>query len=903
MRMIEEYLAHPQVGCNPSEKTAFQIRRGGVWRIWTYRDVWKSACAAAAQLRAYGLQPGERVALCGDNSPEWVLAYLGVYLAGGVVVPLDAQYGKPELRNLLAFARCRAAIAVPEKACILESIRADVGLGCIIVLAEGWPPPVAPLLEPLPRHADEQMAVIYTSGTTGEPKGVCLSVGNITANCAALLQASDVTATDVVLCLLPLHHCYAMTASVLAPLMGGCAITFCASLRGPDILAAIRETGVTVAPVVPRFLEGFERGIREKLQAAPWPSRVMARLLASTARRLRRWSGWNPGRLFFPEVHAAFGPQLRYFVSGGARLEPDLAERLMDFGLSVVEGYGLTEAAPVVTLNPVRQPRVGSVGRPLPGVEVQIDSPDAEGVGEVLVRGPNVMLGYDQRPDETAKVLRDGWLHTGDLGYLDDEGFLHITGRVKEVIVLPSGKKIYPEDVERHYQQSPLVKEICVTAVERADGRVERLRAVVVPDMEEIRRRGIISIQDEVRREISRLSQLLPSWMRLATEVKITRGELPRTPMGKLRRGEIQRVQLDEVLAGASVGLHPEEEALLATPAAQKVIARVREITGYQGPITPVQHLELDLGLDSLNLVELAVMLQEEFRVAIPLENLGDVATVGDVLRLLPRAQAVSGLQGGEVRWADRLRQRLHPPLPELFPLERGWLERGCVDAVRHVAFRVAQALFPLAVQGSRHLPAHGPFLLCPTHSSFLDAVLIFLCLPDEHAERVFFLGAEEFFRTRLMRRVARAGRVIPTATRETVLPSLQRAAEALELGYSVCIFPEGAITRDGYLQPPRPGAGILACELGVPIVPVLIRGTYDILSYAHPGFRLRPVGVTFGEPIRPPPGTGFTQADYAALMSAWQRAIVCLRDADDAAPSRTAGRSPRIRAERAAHE
>jgi long-chain acyl-CoA synthetase len=221
------------------------------------------------------------------------------------------------------------------------------------------------------------------------------------------------------------------------------------------------------------------------------------------------------------------------------------------------------------------------------------------------------------------------------------------------------------------------------------------------------------------------------------------------------------------------------------------------------------------------------------------------------------------------------------------------------LNFLRHTATALSKRIFPMDVRGLENLPAHGAYLLCPSHSSLIDAVLVYMVLPDPLMEKTFFLGAAEYFESSLMRWLGRAGRVIPTATTDTVLLSLQRAAEVLRMGKSLCIFPEGHITRDGYLQRPRPGAAILACELGVPMIPVLVRGTYEILSYAHPGFRFRPIGLTFGESIRPPVKEKYENSDYAGLMSVWQQTLVRLRLEDDASGSRTAGKSPRISKEK----
>jgi long-chain acyl-CoA synthetase len=863
---------------------ALRAKRGGAYREWSYGEVWSRALSAVSSLRAAGVRPGDQVALHGENSPEWVLAYLAVYMAGGVVVPLDAQYGALELRVILEFAECRAVICPGGKRGIVEAVSHAQVIDLDESFFSGSPS------EPCRRQSDQLMAVLYTSGTTGDPKGVCLTVGNITSNVESLLQLGLVRPDDTFLSILPLHHAYALTTSVLVPLAAGISITICTSLRGPDITAAIRETNVTVVPCVPRLAEGFDRVIMEGVSRASRMRRWVFAAMTRLSRRVRRLTGWNPGRALFRSVHREFGPQFRFFVSGGAKLDPEAAERLLDLGLAVIEGYGLTETAPVVTLNPTDGIRLGTVGWPIPGVEVRISHPSTEGVGEVIVHGPNVMQGYDRRQAETAGVLREGWLYTGDLGFMDDEGYLHITGRAKEVIVLSNGKNVYPEDIERVLDRSPLVKETCVLAVERSNGRTERLCAIVVPDLDELRRRGSTSARDDLRRGLTTLSQSLPSWMRVA-ELKLVSKALPRTRLGKLRRAEIQRMAIRELPPDAAVQ-SPEDEALMTTAQVQRILARLRQVSGYQGEIAPQHHLELDLGVDSLARVELVVALEQEFGCNITEDEVGHIGSVRD---LLVRVSGEAREPSDERRWGDMLAARESPPLGELFGLERGKLASAAVHGMRRFALRISQRAYPFDVRGVERLPKRDPFLLCPTHASFIDSALIIMALPDDIAERMFFMGAEEFFRSAFMRRLARVGRVIPTGTSSTVLASMRRAAEALEMGRSVCIFPEGGISRDGYLQPHRAGAGILACEMRVAIVPALIRGSYDIMSYTHPGFRLRPVGVTFGAPITPPGNARNGHGDYISAMAEWRRAIAALRAEDDCGGGPTAGRSPRI--------
>lgn len=874
------------------DRVAFRAPGGEGYREWTYSGVWSAVSSGVGALRGEGLQPGDRVALYGENAPEWVLAYLAIHLAGGVVIPMDAQYGTRELNTLLRFSGatrmlCGASLRKRAEEGSLETPIRDVV--DIEDFVGGRPGDAATDEFPCRTPAD-LMAIIFTSGTTGEPKGVRLTDGNILSNLETLRTLRLIRPEDNLLCLLPLHHAYAMNAAVLVPLVTGASMTFCPSLNGPDILQAMRDTSVTILPAVPKLLEGFHRAIFKKVEQAPKMRRAAFRLLRRLSHGIRRGLGWNPGRWFFAPIHRLFGPAFRFFACGGAKLDAALANDFLDLGLPVVEGYGLTETSPVVTFNTPDRPRPGSVGKALPGVELRIENPGEDGAGEILVRGPNVMDGYDQRPDETAKVIRDGWFHTGDLGTLDRDGFLTITGRAKEVIVMSSGKNVYPEEVEHHYEQCPLVKEVCVIPDASPDGRVNRLAALVVPDLEELRRRKIVSVRASILLAFTEIGQNLPSYMRL-TRFETVQGEFPRTRLGKLRRAEIQASAFRRVEEAAPSPLSDEEQALMEVPGAHALIERIQSLSESAGDLRPSSHLELDAGLDSLARVELDNILEREFGVRIPPEEIPRISTVGDLLRRLSGGH----LGRGDVAWREILAERVHPPMESLFNLRRGPAARAGVALARGPLRAVLRFGFRLDVQGLGNLPEHGPYLLCPTHASRIDGALIYLALNARHIENLTFLGAEQYFQSPLMRRIGRIARVIPTATTDTVRSSLQRAAEALCLGRSVCLFPEGQISRDGYLHPPRLGAGMLACELRVPVVPVLIRGSFQTLSFAHPRLRIVPLGLSVAPPIPPPDSPSPTPKVYADVTHAWLQAVIQLRHDDDQAHSRTAGLSPRI--------
>ncbi len=314
-------------------------------------------------------------------------------------------------------------------------------------------------------------------------------------NAKALAQSGVGSAEDRFLAILPLHHAYSFMVTGLVPLLLGAQITFLPSLKGPALLECMREARITFLVGVPQVFAMVRRRILEGINRRPMPVRLLAQLLLAFAGVVRRHTTVNLSRLLFATVPRQFGPSLRLLVSGGARLDKEVARDLFCLGFTLLEGYGLTETAPVVTFTPLAKPKLGSVGEPIPGVEVRVVKPDAAGVGEVGRQRSERNARYDANPQATADAIRDGWFCTGDLGYLDQDGALFLTGRAKELIVTARGKNIVPEEIEAHYQLSPAIGEICIVGAVRAGKGGEGLHAVVVPNFEYVKTLRIVDIR------------------------------------------------------------------------------------------------------------------------------------------------------------------------------------------------------------------------------------------------------------------------------------------------------------------------------------------------------------------------------------------------------------------------
>ena len=833
---------------NP-ENSAVQLKEGEAYRRLSYSELITAVASAARAFQQQGIEKGDRVAILSENRPEWIIAYLAVTALGAVAVPLDAQLTDREVAVLLANAGAKAA-------CVSASTRQKLPRDGAVIVVSFDPGDGVLFREMLSRHpgvplppapaAGDLAAILYTSGTTGDPKGVMLSHGNLAANCASAIKLNIVYPPDNLLCLLPLHHTYPAMACMLLPLSLGATVTMLNSLKGPDIIACMQETGVSVLVGVPQLLTALRRAIFDQIDRNPLPLRMVAKALLVLSGLIRKAAGVNVGKALFGRVHAKFGPRFRLFASGGARLDPDVFTDMTDLGFMVIEAYGLTETSPAATFNPAGRQKAGSIGVPIPDVEVRIADPDGSGMGELAIRGPNVMLGYYQRPDATAEVIRDGWFYTGDLGYRDRDGYYFITGRSKEMIVLASGKKVFPDELEKFYRQLPSIKEICLVQTGRG------LEAAVVPDFEYLRKMNIANARETIAFEIEDLQKDLPPYRRVMG-VKVFKESLPVTRLGKLKRAKVKELYEqggDRVEKAA----HDEDRDLLDTDAGRKVLACLAPFSAKKA-IVPDDNLEIDLGLDSLSRVELVVSLERSFGRALPESFGSEIFTVRDaVLRLRSLLDEGPAEQGTQVRltWAEILAQEPSDEAKALVRVDRSAL---CV-----LAWSAGRALFKVffllygrrSVRGAENLPKRGPYLITPNHLSNADAFVLNTALPSSIAGQAFYLGDTKFFGGPISSRIAPYLQVIPVDMETKLYNALQLSAHVLRQGRILCVFPEGSRSRDGKMKDFKKGVGIIAKELNVPLVPVAITGTYEMM---RPGVLIpRPakVSVTFGRPVRP---------------------------------------------------
>jgi long-chain acyl-CoA synthetase len=848
------------------DQNALEVISDAGRESFSYRRVGDEAGKIGRFLERSGIRPGDAVGILMENHPRWGIAFLAAHSAGAVIVPLDVLHSAETLAGLIRHAECKFLIVSQRQAPAWRQIAGHLPSplptlvagekieGCAewdAVLEEpdgGGPPPLAP------RQLDDDLAIIYTSGTTGNPKGVVLTQRNVYRNVVEILKVIHARQSDHFLSVLPLYHVFALMTNFIIPLYLGARVTYLLSLEAQRVLKCFQEEGITIFVCVPQFYTLVYRRILQQVESQGFFKRMVFRRLLRLSRFANEHLGFNPGRFLFRPVHERFGRKLRFLGVGGARFDRETAETFRDLGFNLVQAFGMSETAALATVAPPRGRLVGTVGRPLPHTEIRIAEPDEHGIGEVLVRGENVMKGYLKNPAATAEALKDGWLHTGDLGYIDRNGCLLITGRKKDVIVLSSGKNIYPEEVEHFYLSNcPLMKEICVLGMPggpEASGE-ERLHAVIVPDVDYLKANQIVNAHDAIRWQLETLSQRLPGYKRVHS-FQIRMEPLPVTTTRKLKRFQIQKEVMERSLARAEA---PPEEGAPETPLEEKLFEQIRRMKSGAS-VGRKMSLELDLGFTSLERVELLANVQEAFAVRIADEEAAQILTLKDLVELLDEklGTAPAGAEEARLSWSELLAAPLEPAqLETLNDIlgRRRWFEPLYCLIARCVRL-LGWILFRLKFRGLANLPREYPFVICPNHASYIDPFVLACGLPNRVLRRLFFLGGSEHFTGRVRRFLGKLAKVVPISPGQGLQGSLRLAAEGLRRGMVLLVFPEGERSIDGRLKTFRKGPAILASELGAPIVPAGISGAYEVWRRGSDQIRLRAVSVAFGRPIKP---------------------------------------------------
>jgi long-chain acyl-CoA synthetase len=824
---------------------------------------------------------GDRVALIGENHPNWAIAYLGIIYRGAVVTPMDPGATTQALAAFLKGSEAKLAFVSPDSVDKFRAACEQIG-GNIRAVAlrpfthgnglghfEEWaqtPTPQEFIDAPPPAKPEDLAILIYTSGTTGTPKAVPLSHGNIYAESSKVQEVMHISDREVILSLLPLFHAYSQIVNLWLAAIIGARVVYLAELSSAGIERGLKEGGATTLVGVPRLWYLFHKKIFDAVHVRPAPVRILFRLMLALNGVLRDWLGLNAGRFFFKPIHRSFGGKLRLAVSAGASFDENVARDFHRLGFTILQGYGLTETSGAATVTRFEDNKIGSVGTPLNGIEVKIDEPNPEGIGEVLIRGPVVMSGYYRDPEANRAVFTsDGWFRSGDLGRFDRQGHLYIVGRKKDVIKLPSGKNVFPEDVEAHYEHSPFVSEVCVLGVKDESSQfkgAEKLCGVVVPNFDYLRAQHIGNAREWVVWELENLGRELPEYQRVHDFV-LRAEPLPRTNTRKIRRFEL-RTQLEELKAREGNGREPKkivrseaDQELMESTAGRVVTAAIKQHVRDIELLGPQMNFEIDLGLDSLARAECFASVEQTLGIELQPEEVSVAQTVGELVKLanakISGKLPAVGQTTADFQWRDVL-AGTSEELPEVAQLLK---PKPGLALFAYVALQLiylfARVLFRMEVKGVEVLTQlKPPYLICPNHQSFIDPFLVCSTYPRPVLKDIFHVGASMYFANAAMAQLARLINVVPIDPDVQLLRAMRAGAAGLRAAKVLNIYPEGQRSFDGQLHEFKKGAGILATELKLPIVPVALDGTYRIWPRKSWRFRLAKVTISFGQPINP---------------------------------------------------
>ncbi len=834
-----------------SDRVALRME-GAVKERLTYGELRALSDRVAGFLAAAGVGKGDRVILSGENRPEWAVAFFGILRAGAAVVPVDPKLSGPEIANVWRSSGARVALVTDQTADALPDLAAlavtAVPGARLVLLGEALRhagPPAAPardragrprlahLHERHHRHAQGRDAL---PPELRQPGGEALHGLRPRAGRRHALGAAA-----------PPHLRVHLRAPGAALARRGGGVPRRAHRR-PHRRGASRRAGSPPWSACPRSGRCSTAASRRRWPPSPgWCSRPSRRSSGGTPRCATPPSAGTWARRLFWPVHRRFGGRLRILVSGGSALDPEVQKAFRELGFDLYEGYGLTEAAPVLAVSkPDADAPAGSVGPALPGVELRIAEPDASGVGEVLARGPNVMLGYWRGgeaagvdPELTAEVLEGGWLRTGDLGRLDAAGNLTLVGRKKDLILDANGKNVYPDEVEERYRAPDLIKELCVVGL--PEGSAEKVAMIVVPAYGE---RDRAEVRAEVEAHVRAVTASLPFHQR----VKIWHvfdGELPKTSTRKVKR-PLVREELLRLEAAAARGRRAREEAGGARGDGWLLDLVADVARRPRAEISDASLLQADLGLDSLMLTELAAALEEAGVAPDATAGLSSIQTVGELALAVQgnvrRAPERAGPPPAPAPAAEAAGDDLAVPAP-LARLGRRLLAAG-QRALYHDLYRTR-------VVGQAFVPHDRNVLVVANHASHLDMGLVKIALGEEGARLAALAARDYFFDTRLKRAYfENFTNLIPMEREGALKSSLRAAAEALRRGYHLLIFPEGTRTRDGEIHAFYPTAGYLSLTNGVDVLPVFLGGTHEALPPGQTLPRQADLEVRFGEVI-----------------------------------------------------
>lgn len=770
---------------------------------YAYNDLYEHSLRCASWLKRKNVKAGDKVLLWGPNSPEWLFSYFGIIATGAVVVPVDLKSSKRHAKIIAESADVKFVIKTKYKNDLeLPSFYIE-NLQSAIQNQE--------TIQSLPESKEEDLVeLVFTSGTTGDPKGVMISHRNLVSNMQAVVKKINVSKNDCLLSVLPLSHLFEQTAGMLTPLSVGARVVYLSTIKPSAIFTALKNEPITIFLCVPRLLQGFKKGISNKFKTGA--KRVLWNLLWRISSPLKEKA---KKKVWFL-IHSKFNNKFRFFVSGGSYLDPDTEKFWRSLGFKIVQGYGLTECSPILTVNSENASRLSSIGQALDNVELKLN-PDKE----LLARGPNVFSGYYKNQEKTAEAFQDDWFLTGDIAEKDEDDFYYIKSRKKDMIVTASGDNVYPEEIENVLQKFPDVKEVAVLGLDQGQG--EEVVAVFIPDSENFNKEETTK---QANKELSLSQQIIKTFI-------WPEPEFPKTTTLKIKKNILKEK--------LQTGRQKKENPRKVSPVA-KIISSIADL-----PLEEVSSEKLiyeDLKIDSIGRVELVSRLEQEFTLDISEDLITEKIRVKDLEEIISK------------RIIQKKKHRLYNRnFNSLFVSIRNchWTIFG----------RPLTSFFcKLRIEGLENIEnLEEPVIFAPNHVSYADGPAILLAMPKRIREKIaiaawreFFFREENIFFKIFFRffffYVLIFWGIFPFSQKRNIKKTLEHTGSLMDKGFHILIFPEGKRTKNNHLSPLQKGIAIMQKNLACPIVPVYLEGIENVMKVGQMFPRRNKVTIHFGKPI-----------------------------------------------------
>ncbi|MBO7201211.1 MAG: AMP-binding protein [Bacteroidales bacterium] len=757
-----------------------------------------------------------KVLIFAENSPEWCFALYGSLRCNAVVVPVDVQSTKNEVEYIINDCTPDIIFTTDNKLDFFANMDckgAKIITPSYITIDTADKVPISNI--PI-KEQEDTLFIIYTSGTTGNPKGVMLSYKNVMFNIDAVSKSVPIFKEESnVMILLPLHHAFPLIGSLVAPLSVGSTVYIAEGMNAEAILKTLNKGRISLIIGVPRLYDMLVKGVMNKINASP-----ITKILYKVVKAIGNDA---VSKVVFKSVHTKFGGNIEYLVSGGAALSIETATILKTLGFYVLEGYGMTEAAPMITFTRPGKRKIGYTGDPLPHVDVKI----AEN-GEIILKGDNVMQGYYQRQEETDQILVDGWLHTGDTGMMDKNG-LKITGRIKEIIVTSNGKNINPELLEQDFlRYSQYVEEIGIFLYKDA------LHAAIRPNMNKIRLQSLENMDSLIKDEVSKFNSENATYKRIK-QYHIVSTEFPKTRLGKLQRYKLPSLIEKPENNNATEDLENKSEVykLLKTFIEDETGCIAKEH----------DHFEIDLSMDSLSKVSLLAFIENSFDICLNEENIDELNTLDKLSKYIETNN--HKLNDSKITWSEILSSKID------IKLDKPGIIHWCMNSLSKFVLSV---LYRFKYKGSKNIP-NEPCIIVANHRSALDGLLLTYKLPGKINRNTFFFAKKKHWKNKFSLFMAKKNNIILMDINKNVRESLQEMCAVLSKGKNIVIFPEGTRSKTKNLNKFKETFAILSKELNVPVVPVAISGSeravYHNIKVPLPRFMSK-INVDVLQPIYP---------------------------------------------------